>query len=286
MPSSRSPTARSQNYHKNKKWNNKNNNKSNNNSNIVPTNYPGKDEDTTMEDQSTDEERESGLTFRSMVKNNSNYDQCKYLNKEDFSKAPQDVLKTESFYLPITIEGIQTWGILDTGCTFSIISLHLSNFLKLSINKNHDSSDKILLRMNNHSITRIGTTRNGIAMLYNSIDIKTQLEVMDMEQRLAFHWDDNTLPGLLNPIDTYHAKPTESPYGTKEQRKAMTNKLIPFIKANMNISPTAHWAFNSPLFFDKQNGKSEYDNKTNRVIIDPLQCFSNGLVNVILLVSR
>jgi hypothetical protein len=183
---------------------------------------------------------------------------CKYNNQIDFAQPPQDVLKNNAIYLPITIENVKTWTIFGTGSTSSIISSHLSN-LKLKINKCENSNKKILLGQNNNFISRIGQTDKKLKIFYNNITTYSEFEIMEMNKHihviigmdLAFRlklgitglascWDSGTFPKMPDPIDPNPAEPSNSPYGTVEQRTWMQNDLDAYIEANKNISSRSH----------------------------------------------
>ncbi|ORE01633.1 hypothetical protein BCV72DRAFT_236027, partial [Rhizopus microsporus var. microsporus] len=53
---------------------------------------------------------------------------CKYIMHPTFSIAPRD---TNTIYVPIVVENIKTWAMIDTGATFSCVSPSFCSALDL-----------------------------------------------------------------------------------------------------------------------------------------------------------
>jgi hypothetical protein len=80
---------------------------------------------------------------------------CKYIHENDFKIAPSNIMTNKSIYVPISIEGIRTWALIDCGCSFSSVSIHLTKFLNLKIN---NKTGFIKLAHDDHNVKQIGTT--------------------------------------------------------------------------------------------------------------------------------
>jgi hypothetical protein len=129
----------------------------------------------------TDEEvyEDNDLEFRAAnleTPSKKKRNNCKF-NEIDFSKPPNNAMTNNSIYLPLTIQNLPTWCLLDTGCSFSSISPRLAKHLNINIiNKNGN----VKLGHNNTSVKRIGTSENDLKIFYNGKTIYSKLEIFDM----------------------------------------------------------------------------------------------------------
>gem|GEM_PF-1640441 len=187
--------------------------------------------------------------------------ECKYLDSEYFRKMPNSNMNTNGLlYLPVILESksgvkVNTWFLLDTGCTFSAISPQLLKFMNLNaINKN----GTIKLAQNNSVVDRKGQTEEELKINYGSKIVYSKFEVFDLFDdvhcvfgmdllykvgitlgNIAADWSDRI--GYEIPmIEPNPYKPNEDPFGSEEERKWMMNELQPFIDANTSISPKAY----------------------------------------------
>ena len=187
--------------------------------------------------------------------------ECKQFDSDYFRKMPNNNMNTNGLlYLPVILETsagikVNTWFLLDTGCTFSAISPQLVSFLNLNIcNKN----GIIKLAQNNSVVDRKGQTEEELIINYGSKIVRSKFEVFDLFDdvhcvfgmdllykvgitlgNIAADWSDRV--GYEIPkIEPNPYKPNEDPYGSEEERKIMMNELQPFIDANTSISPKAY----------------------------------------------
>jgi hypothetical protein len=187
--------------------------------------------------------------------------ECKHLNSEYFKKMPSNNMNTNGLlYLPVILESksgvkVNTWFLLDTGCTFSAISPQLLSFMNLSVvNKN----GTIKLAQNNSIVDRKGQTEEELKINYGSKVVYSKFEVFDLFDdvhcvfgmdllykvgitlgNIAADWSDR-IGYEIPDIEPNPYKPNEDPYGSEVERQWMMNELQPFIDANTSISPKAY----------------------------------------------
>ncbi|KAK4519471.1 uncharacterized protein ATC70_009707 [Mucor velutinosus] len=187
--------------------------------------------------------------------------ECKHLNNEYFKKMPSNNMDTNGLlYLPVILESksgvkVNTWFLLDTGCTFSAISPKLLDFMQLNVvNKN----GIIKLAQSNTVVNRKGQTEEELKINYGSKVVYSKFEVFDLFDdvhcvfgmdllykvgitlgNIAADWSDR-IGYEIPDIEPNPYKPNEDPYGSKEERQLMMNELQPFIDANTSISPKAY----------------------------------------------
>jgi hypothetical protein len=187
--------------------------------------------------------------------------ECKHLNSEYFKKMPNNNMNTNGLlYLPVILESkggvkVNTWFLLDTGCTFSAISPQLVEFMQLNIiNKN----GTIKLAQNNSVVDRKGQTEEELKIDYGSKVVHSKFEVFDLFDdvhcvfgmdllykvgitlgNIAADWSDR-IGYEIPDIEPNPYKPNEDPFGSEKERQWMMNELQPFIDANASISPKAY----------------------------------------------
>ncbi|KAK4520222.1 uncharacterized protein ATC70_008353 [Mucor velutinosus] len=109
--------------------------------------------------------------------------ECKHLYNEYFKKMPSNNMDTNGLlYLPVILESesgvkVDTWFLLDTGCTFSAISPKLLDFMQLNVvNKN----DIIKLAQSNTVVNRKGQSEEELKINYGSKVVYSKFEVFDL----------------------------------------------------------------------------------------------------------
>lgn len=137
---------------------------------IVPK--PASDNNT--DTSSSDEEGDQTFTVATISNKGKDKEQvvsmdtdteCKYLSSEDFKKMPSINMNTNGLlHLPVILESrngvrVNTWFLLDTGCTCSDISSQLVNFMNLDITK---------LAQNNSMVERRRQTEEELNTDYGS----------------------------------------------------------------------------------------------------------------------
>lgn len=207
-------------------------------------------------DDSSDEEND--LKFNAVNESNEN-SECKQ-NENDFSLPPKDLLNKTSIYLPLKIENVKTFALLDTGSTISLMSISLANYL--NVNKiNYVSTLKnnfISLGKSDIKVKRIGKTKRELEIFYNDITCHAKFEIFDTNDvhviigmdimrelgigitGLTYDWETPDHDMVPDPVDPKMYTPNESPHGSKEEREKMYNVLQPFIDANANLDPRGH----------------------------------------------
>lgn len=177
---------------------------------------------------------------------------CKF--HEIYSVPPDN--KSNMLILPVIIENIQTYAILDTGSTFSIISPSFASAINATITP---TSGNIQLGHSNAIEPRHGST--SLTIFYNNkihqhtfeiFDIFTTINNanipcligMDLMSTLQIgitgliisHFDiDKSNPFPPAPIDPSSLAPNNSPYGTDKERAHMFEILQPLLEQNSAI---------------------------------------------------
>ncbi|GAA5806142.1 hypothetical protein HPULCUR_011672, partial [Helicostylum pulchrum] len=180
---------------------------------------------------------------------------CKF--HEIYSVPPDN--RTNMLVLPVIIENIKTYAILDTGSTFSIISPSFASAINATITP---TSGTIQLGHANSVEKRYGFS--SLRLFYNNkththtfeiFDIFTSLNNanipcligMDLMSTLQIgvtgliisHFDiDKSNPFPPVPIDPTTLAPNNSPYGTDIERKHMLEILKPLLEQNSAIDVT------------------------------------------------
>jgi transposase InsO family protein len=179
--------------------------------------------------------------------------QAQLCKSNEFSNFPS--LKSNNILVPLVVEHVKTFGVLDTGSSFSIIS---PRFFKSLGNKVDFTPMDGTVQLGHSESTqpRIGYTL--LDIYYNKISVKFKFEVFDFFSEnnnipillgldimpklrigitgLVSSWFDYTGPSLPSPIDPEDIQPNNSPYGTEEERQLMHNTLKPLLAANANIN--------------------------------------------------
>lgn len=173
---------------------------------------------------------------------------CKY--DSNFSKPPKH--KSNSILIPVIIESHKCYAFLDTGSDFSIISPSFQRFLNTDVHVNPGGS--IQLGHKNSCVPRLGTTT--LNVFYNKIAITHTFEVFDFFTNenvpICFGLDimsrlnigitglvtaffETVGPKIPEPIDPDSIKPNDSPYGSKQEREALFNKIYSLLDVNAQI---------------------------------------------------
>ncbi|KAI9475475.1 MAG: hypothetical protein EXX96DRAFT_267920 [Benjaminiella poitrasii] len=154
---------------------------------------------------------------------------CKY---NEFSHLPER--KSNSILIPIIVENVQTFGLVHTGATFSIISPSFFRSLESKVPFTSHVGGTIQLGHSDSTKPRIGLTILNI--FYNRSTIKFKFEIFDFFSDvdnvpillgldilpklnigitgLVSSWFEYTGPALPAPIDPDDINPNDSPYGT------------------------------------------------------------------------
>jgi hypothetical protein len=166
--------------------------------------------------------------------------ECKHLNSEYFRKMPSGNMNTNGLlYLPVILESksgvkVNTWFLLDTGCTFSAISPQLRDFMKLNV-INKDGIIK--LAQNNSVVERKGQTEEELKINYGFKIVYSKFEVFDLFDdvhcvfgmdllykvgitlgNMAAYWSDRIGYYEIPDIKPNPYKPNADPYGSEEER--------------------------------------------------------------------
>jgi hypothetical protein len=115
-------------------------------------------------DDGVDGEIDEILEHDNLVKDTQRYSSlCNY---QPFNKKTHAFLnkRTDSYFVPTTIECASTWVLVDTGCNISTISPDLVNFLKKK------TPHIQLASLNTLSVSRV-TVTNPTNILYSGINI-------------------------------------------------------------------------------------------------------------------
>jgi len=168
----------------------------------------------------------------------------------EFSNLP--INKSNSLLVPLIVETYKVYGVLDTGCTFSICAPQFAQSLGINIDLSTDGHIQL-----GHTSTikpRIGSCYLNI--LYNKRNFKHKFEVFDfytdsndcpillgldiMSQLnigitgLTSSWFEYTGPELPSPIDP-DVEPNNDPYGSTTERNLAYAQIEPLLKENANI---------------------------------------------------
>lgn len=179
--------------------------------------------------------------------------QAQLCKSNEFSNIPTH--KSNSILIPLVVENVKVFGILDTGCTFSIISPRFFKSLGNTVGFT-PKDGTVQLGHTESTQPRIGYSILNI--YYNKISVKFKFEIFDFFSDnndtpillgldimsklnigitgLVSSWFDYTGPSLPSPIDPEDIQPNNSPYGTDEERQLMHSTLKPLLAANANIN--------------------------------------------------
>ena len=177
---------------------------------------------------------------------------CKF--HEVFSIPPSN--KSNMIIIPVVIENIKTYAMLDTGSTFSSLTPEFASAIKAKItpasgvvqlghasaieDRNGSTSLKIFynnkIHIHSFEIFETFTTINNknIPCLVG-MDLMSTLQI-GITGLVLSHFDiDRSNPFPPSPIDPASIKPNESPYGTHDERTIMNESLKPLLKENSEI---------------------------------------------------
>lgn len=168
----------------------------------------------------------------------------------EFSNLP--INKSNSLLVPLIVESYKVYGVLDTGCTFSICAPQFAKSLGIHIDLSTDGH--IQLGHTSTTKPRIGSCYLNI--FYNKRNFKHKFEVFDfytdsndcpvllgldiMSQLnigitgLTSSWFEYTGPELPSPIDP-DVEPNNDPYGSPTERNLAYAQIEPLLKENANI---------------------------------------------------
>ncbi|KAG1082466.1 hypothetical protein G6F42_022568 [Rhizopus arrhizus] len=160
----------------------------------------------------------------------TNYDYKKKTSKQN------EVKTNHSLYVPITIENIDTFALVDSGASFSSIDIAFTN--KNNININNNVSGSIIFATNDNKSKRLGTTSKALSLIYGDND-DALIHTSHIFEVLPLSFDTDAVIGLdlmpkLNILITNLAvkhpnkkpavkeeiddtpEPNNAPYDTKE----------------------------------------------------------------------
>jgi hypothetical protein len=193
-----------------------------------------------------------------MHKTISNQKKGTIIDENTFKIAPSELLSNNFYYVPLRLNQVKCWALIDPACNFSIVSIRLANYLNLSIKKG-SANETIKLGEKGTAVKRIGETQNKVNLFYNNISKDAKLEIMNIRDEvdvllgtdllhelnitmhgLVMDWDSNEhhiLPPLIDPNPN---PPNNSPYGNEAEMKTVKDKIQPYINANVAIDPASH----------------------------------------------
>ncbi|KAG0773537.1 hypothetical protein G6F22_014795 [Rhizopus arrhizus] len=178
----------------------------------------------------------------------TNYDCKKKTSKQN------EVKTNHSLYVPITIENIDTFALVDSGASFSSIDITFAN--KNNININNNVSGSIIFATNDNKSKRLGTTSKALSLIYGDND-DALIHTSHIFEVLPLSFDTDAVIGLdlmpkLNILITNLAvkhpnkkpavkeeiddtpEPNNAPYGTNDQQinfmAAYLNRLFILIQ--------------------------------------------------------
>ncbi|EIE91421.1 hypothetical protein RO3G_16132 [Rhizopus delemar RA 99-880] len=162
--------------------------------------------------------------------------------------------RTDSFFVPITIENVRTWALVDTGCNASTISPDLAKIINV---RTFPVSGKLQLASLNTLVPRTAIT-DQIKVFYNGINVLHKFEIFKFDKDipicigtdlmpklninltgLAVTWDSPNISTIPDLIDPSPIKPNKSPAGTHQQREQLMDALQPYLSANAKIPSTS-----------------------------------------------
>lgn len=168
----------------------------------------------------------------------------------EYSNLP--VNKSNSLLIPLIVESYKVYGVLDTGCTFSICSPQFAKSLGVPINFAVNGHVQL-----GHSSTiqpRVGTC--SLNVFYNKRNFTHQFEIFDFYSEsndcpmllgldimsnlkigitgLTSSWFEYTGPELPSPIDP-DCEPNNDPYGTPSERTQAYKPIEVLLKENAAI---------------------------------------------------
>ncbi|KAG2212105.1 hypothetical protein INT45_003662 [Circinella minor] len=168
----------------------------------------------------------------------------------EYSNLP--VNKSNSLLIPLIVESYKVYGVLDTGCTFSICSPQFAKSLGVPINFAVNGHVQL-----GHSSTiqpRVGTC--SLNVFYNKRNFTHQFEIFDFYSEsndcpmllgldimsnlnigitgLTSSWFEYTGPELPSPIDP-DVEPNNDPYGTPSERAQAYKPIEALLKENAAI---------------------------------------------------
>ena len=178
---------------------------------------------------------------------------CKYLIHPTYSIAPRD---TNTIYVPIIVERIKTWAMIDTGATFSCVSPAFCSALGLA--PSPPKQGTIRLGHNDSKVlSRLGEIK--LHVLYNLIHLSYVFEVFDFRSDvpiclgldilpklrigltgLATSWLSSNNPKIPDAVDPDQYRPNETPVGTPQERKHLMSILQPLLEENSKIPMSSH----------------------------------------------
>ncbi|KAI8635774.1 hypothetical protein BD408DRAFT_407654 [Parasitella parasitica] len=168
----------------------------------------------------------------------------------EYSNLP--VNKSNSLLIPLIVEQVKVYGVLDTGCTFSICAPQFAESLGVAINYAVDGNVQL-----GHTSTlqpRIGTCY--LKVFYNKRSFTHKFEIFDFFTEsndcpillgldimsdlkigitgLTSSWFEYTGPELPSPIDP-DCEPNNDPYGTPFEREQAFKPIEALLKENAAI---------------------------------------------------
>ena len=177
---------------------------------------------------------------------------CKCIIHHIFSKVPSNTIM---LYVPIIIEHIKTWAMIDTDSSFSCASPSFCSALGLipmhnqgSIKLGHNSSS---------TVSRLGITY--LTVHYTQIRLSHEFKVFDCSSDVPIYlglgilpklrigstglvtsWLSSNIPKIPDPINSDDYKPNEAPVGTMQERQHLMSTIQPLLDANTSIPMSSH----------------------------------------------
>ncbi|CEG77015.1 hypothetical protein RMATCC62417_11832 [Rhizopus microsporus] len=178
---------------------------------------------------------------------------CKYITRPIFSIAPRG---TNTVYVPIVVEHIKTWAMIDTGTVFFCVSSSLCSALGLvplppkqgTVRLGHNESTVLswlgeirlivfhnLLHLSYVFETFDFTSDTPICL---GVDILPKLQI-DLTG-LTTSWLSSNNPKIPDPVDPAQYKPNETPVGSPKGHTHLMTSVQSLLDANSKIPIFSH----------------------------------------------
>lgn len=155
-----------------------------------------------------------------------------------------------SSYVPVTVEGIQVFGLIDTAASFSAMQPRLFKLINKPLKRSND-----LISLADKSTVESNGEVQDVEILYNGIELKHNFELFDFDSDASICIGSD-LMGKLNigltglatswvPYEPAKEDPIDAtandncgndyPYGSVEEREYMMKEIQPLLEENMKI---------------------------------------------------
>ena len=255
------------------KKNNGNNNKKS--KFVVPM-----DVDKESSSSSSSDGEDTNMTFAAArldkIKKDCKSDKDIVINLQYFQIPPEGLTTDNLIYLPITIENVKCWALLDSGSNFSTISPTLCKFINSSVSLTNKK--QCITLINNDKTERIGKTKQELRIQYGSEVTYSTMELFTLFadkvhasigndllfklglyiQNIQVTWDGMSDKPMIPAIEPYPYTPNQDPYFSQEEQDYLLLKIQPYITKNENIPRAAYCTIPGseiklPLKKDAQN---------------------------------